>query len=144
MPSPPPPWGWTGPARVLLTVVAGVLSIWLFAVSRRGGGPPPAPAADLVVDPNTAPPEVLMALPRLGPVLAGRIVSERRQAPFTSLDDLDARVRGIGPATVAALTPYLRIGPQPVPPGERPDRPDRPPDDTPNAPVVLPCPNSNW
>jgi competence protein ComEA len=119
MASPPPRWGWTPEARVLLTVVAGVLSIGLFAVSQPDVGPP-EPAPELVVDPNTAPPEVLMALPRLGPVLAGRIVAARREAPFSSLDDLDARVRGIGPATLAALKPYLRIEPVPGASEERP------------------------
>jgi hypothetical protein len=133
--SPPPPlWGWTIPARVLLTVMAGILSMGLFAISRRGVGPPPAPVADLVVDPNSAPPEVLMALPRLGPVLVGRIVAERREAPFSSLADLDARVRGIGPATVEALRPYLRIETRPIVPGERTDRPAGPRTTPPTAP----------
>jgi competence protein ComEA len=120
MAPPPPLWGWTVPVRVLLTVVAGVLAIGLLAVARPDGGPPPEPVPDLVVDPNTAPPEVLMALPRLGPVLVGRIVAARREAPFASLEDLDARVRGIGPATMAALTPYLHIEPGPVASEDRP------------------------
>ncbi len=64
------------------------------------------------VDPNTAPPEVLGALPRLGPTLVGAIVAERRMAPLRSLDDLDRRVRRVGPATVAALRPYLRFEPE--------------------------------
>jgi competence protein ComEA len=65
----------------------------------------------LIVDPNTASPEVLSALPKLGPALVGRLVAAREEAPFRSLDDLDARVRGIGPATLAALRPYLLIEP---------------------------------
>ena len=85
----------------------------------RGGlvaGPGPAPgrgptpeAPELVVDPTTAPSEVLAVLPRLGPPLVGRIVTARREAPFHSVDDLDARLRGIGPARLAALRPHLRI-----------------------------------
>jgi competence protein ComEA len=45
-----------------------------------------------------------------------RIVEARTQAPFRSLDDLDARVRGIGPATIAALRPHLRIELSAAPP----------------------------
>jgi competence protein ComEA len=73
----------------------------------------PASAVDpvLVVDANTAPPQVLLALPRLGPALVGRIVAERDVRPFHSLADIDARVRGIGPATAAAIAPFLRFGP---------------------------------
>jgi DNA uptake protein ComE-like DNA-binding protein len=83
---------------------------WLLIVSPRGGEAP-APVPLLVVDPNTAPPRILMALPRLGPSLVGRIVAARAEAPFRSIDDLDARVRGLGPATIKALRPHLRIGP---------------------------------
>ncbi len=60
-----------------------------------------------------------MALPRLGPSLVGRIVAARAQAPFRSVDDLDARVRGLGPATIKALRPHLRIDPT-ASPGRRP------------------------
>jgi hypothetical protein len=40
-----------------------------------------------------------------------RIVAARETAPFQSLDDLDTRVRGIGPATLAALSPFLQFEP---------------------------------
>jgi competence protein ComEA len=63
----------------------------------------------LVVDPNTAPPAVLASLPKLGPALVERIVAARAEAPFQSLEDLDDRVKGIGPATIAALRPHLRF-----------------------------------
>jgi DNA uptake protein ComE-like DNA-binding protein len=85
-------------------------AIWLLIVSPRGDEAP-APVPLLVVDPNTAPPRILMALPRLGPSLVGRIVAARAEAPFRSIDDLDARVRGLGPATIKALRPHLRIDP---------------------------------
>jgi competence protein ComEA len=58
----------------------------------------------LRIDPNTAPLAVLETLPRIGPAMAGRIIEVR---PFADLDDLDRRVRGIGPATRAALAPHL-------------------------------------
>src|SRR3954452_25083971 len=103
-------WGWTTPARGLLALGAIAGAIGLFLVAPGPVGRPPT-APRLVVDPNTAPPPVLGALPKLGPTLVGRIVAARGKAPFRSLDDLDARVRGIGPATVEALRPHLRTGP---------------------------------
>jgi competence protein ComEA len=84
------------------------MALGLIVGSRTPAGPP-APAPRLIVDPNTAPPEVLNALPRLGPTLVRRIVEARDEAPFRSIDDLDARVRGIGPTTLEALRPYLQI-----------------------------------
>ncbi|HEY2158057.1 MAG TPA: helix-hairpin-helix domain-containing protein, partial [Isosphaeraceae bacterium] len=60
----------------------------------------------LRIDPNTAPLAVLETLPRIGPMMGGRIVEAR---PFADLDDLDRRVRGIGPATRSALAPHLRF-----------------------------------
>ena len=49
----------------------------------------------------------LERLPRIGPILAVRIVTDRRQrGPFGSLEGLD-RVRGIGPKVLEALRPYV-------------------------------------
>jgi competence protein ComEA len=104
-----PTWGWNLPARVVLTAVAASGGLGLLAAPRSPGTEGRALPA-LVVDPNTAPPAVLAALPRLGPSLVHRIVAARDESPFQSLDDLDARVRGIGPTTVTALRPYLRVG----------------------------------
>jgi DNA uptake protein ComE-like DNA-binding protein len=69
----------------------------------------------LVIDPNTAPREVLLALPRLGPALVDRIEAERRKAPFESAEDLDRRVKGIGPAIMGAIGPHLDFGPDSAP-----------------------------
>ena len=101
-------WGWNAPRRALLSGLALTSAVALASQTSRHVD---APAIDptLVVDPNTAPPGVLLALPRLGPVLVGRIVAERDREPFRSLDGFDARVRGVGPATAAALRPYLRF-----------------------------------
>lgn len=103
------PWGWNGPARVLLTITAACGAIGLCATSS------PAPQATqlraLVVDPNTAPAAVLVALPRLGPALVSRIVEARNAEPFYTLEDLDRRVPGIGPSTMTALRPFLHIEP---------------------------------
>jgi len=45
-----------------------------------------------------------MALPGIGPVLARRIVEGR---PYARVEDL-LKVKGIGPATLERLRPYLR------------------------------------
>jgi len=108
-------WGWDVPVRRLLAVVALVPAFALGAASV--GEPSAAVDPTLSVDVNTAPAGVLSALPRIGPVLAGRIVAGREERPFDSIEDLDARVRGIGPATAAALRPFLRF-PESDGPGE--------------------------
>ena len=122
------PWGWPVMPRRALAGLAMLLAAGLglgLAPRPGAGGPTPEPA--MAVDPNSAPPPVLLALPRLGPALAGRIVDERRRRPFGSLDDLDARVHGVGPATVAAIRAFVRHGPtaRPLSPASR-ARPDAP------------------
>jgi competence protein ComEA len=68
------------------------------------------------VDLNRAGPEELESLPRIGPTLAGRIIEDReRRGPFASVEEL-ARVRGIGPATIAALRSEVHA----QPPGDDP------------------------
>lgn len=89
---------------------AGQTLIW--SLTEPSIDVPVAPI--LKVDPNTAPIEVLLALPRLGPTLAERIEKERESQPFRSIDDLDDRVRGIGPATRRAIEPYLTFGSAPT------------------------------
>ena len=96
---------WAAPARAILIVLAIPLAA-RFAAAPTAGGEPPAHWPALTVDANAAPVAVLEALPGLGPALAGRIVAAR---PFRSLDDLDRRVKGIGPARVAGLRPFLQF-----------------------------------
>jgi hypothetical protein len=63
----------------------------------------------LRVDVNRASEQDLVALPRIGPVLARRIVLERARAgPFSSVADLK-RVKGIGRATIRRLDPYVQV-----------------------------------
>ena len=63
------------------------------------------------MDLNAATAADLMLLPRIGPRLAERILSDRQaNGPYATLEDL-ARVRGIGPKTVARLRPLLRTAP---------------------------------
>lgn len=93
--------------RAIGAIVAG--SAILLLLRGLNGGDAPRPTVALRVDPNTAPPEVLMALPDLGPARVAAILEARRVAPFRSPEDLDRRVRGIGPAILRGLLPYLRF-----------------------------------
>ncbi len=77
------------------------------------GAAPGAPAAPgqpaEPVDVNAAGVAELDALPGIGPVLAQRIVGFREaNGPFTSVDEL-VEVPGIGDATLADLTPLVRV-----------------------------------
>jgi competence protein ComEA len=85
------------------------MAVFLLLTSKGSDEPSTAAVPSLVVELNTAPPEVLSALPRLGPARANAILEARERAPFRSFEDFDRRVRGIGPATVAAIKPYARI-----------------------------------
>ncbi|HEX2675938.1 MAG TPA: helix-hairpin-helix domain-containing protein [Polyangiales bacterium] len=67
--------------------------------------------AGQTIDLNQAAPADLVLLPGVGPKLAERIVAERqRRGGFSQLEDLRA-VRGIGPATLARLSPLVRVDP---------------------------------
>lgn len=55
------------------------------------------------VDLNSADQTTIDGLKGIGPVKAKAIVDERKKnGPFKNIDDVQARVKGIGPATVAA------------------------------------------
>ena len=59
------------------------------------------------IDPNTAGEEDLDRLPGVGAEVAGRIVRMRQdRGPFAEPGDL-LSVSGVGPATLARITPYL-------------------------------------
>ena len=69
--------------------------------SRRKDGP----AAPLAI--NACPVDSLQMLPGVGPVMAGRIDAARRQGVvFRKPADL-LGIKGIGPATVSRLAPFL-------------------------------------
>jgi len=58
---------------------------------------------------NRASASQLQRLPRVGPVLAARIIATRKQhGPFHSVQDL-LQVPGIGPRTASRLAPLLRF-----------------------------------
>jgi competence protein ComEA len=106
-------WGSTERALLIaLAVLFGCGLAWASSGCQRVG--PIEPPA-LLVDANTAPIEVFGALPGLGPALSGRIVEARERSPFQSLDDLDRRVKGIGPAKAASIRPFLQFNPPTVP-----------------------------
>jgi competence protein ComEA len=55
----------------------------------------------------------ILALPKIGPTLAHRIMANRDSlGPFGSLDEL-RRVKGVGDALVDAITPYVTFSLQP-------------------------------
>lgn len=57
---------------------------------------------------NTATAEELERLPRIGPVLARRIIEYREtHGPFRRIEELEA-VPGIGPKTLEELAPLIR------------------------------------
>ncbi len=76
--------------------------------SAAGTDPGAVPGAS-VVNLNTAGEAELQTLPRVGPVLAARIITWRTEhGPFQRAEDLDA-VPGIGEAMLAALLPLVAV-----------------------------------
>ena len=77
--------------------------------SSGGGFDREASNTPLLVDLNRATVAELDQLPGVGPSTARAIVDHRaRNGPFASVDDLLA-VRGIGPAKLAELKPFVRV-----------------------------------
>jgi len=63
----------------------------------------------LPIDVNTASADALEAIPGIGPHTAASILADRDEnGAFSAVEDLD-RVRGIGPATVERLRPFVRV-----------------------------------
>jgi competence protein ComEA len=75
-------------------------------VGSQAGSP-----ARAAVDANTASRDELRKVRGIGEALAARIVAERANGPYRNLDDLAARVRGVGDASVRRLAQAgLRVG----------------------------------
>lgn len=73
-------------------------------------GAPGAGGATGKLDLNRASAAELESLPGIGPKLAARILAERTaHGPFRSLEDLAARVSGIGPKSVERIRPYVVV-----------------------------------
>jgi hypothetical protein len=92
------------------SLVGGFLAAALF-LAAYGHGPGRHEVPRRLFDLNEDPAEVLEALPRVGPALAERIVEARSLGRFHGPEDLDRRVRGIGPKTIEVLRPHLRFEP---------------------------------
>jgi hypothetical protein len=119
---------WPVGARCVLAAVALAGALALQVASQTAESPSAAAALpELRVDPNTVPGQVLEALPHVGPTLVEHWVAAREDRPFASLDDARRRVRGLGPATLAELAPYLTFPAAPQYHREKPARshPDR-------------------
>lgn len=60
-------------------------------------------SAFAAVNANTASVDELQLIGGIGPTIAQRIVDERRNGPYKSLDDIQARVRGIGETSIRKM-----------------------------------------
>lgn len=106
------------------------------APSRPRRGSSPKPGGGAPVDLDRAGAAEIERLPRIGPVLARRIVADRDSlGPFGSLEGF-GRVKGVGPALLRTVGPHVTFSLQPRqspvdagrgrrPAGRRRDRPAR-------------------
>ena len=96
-------------AAVLLLAAAAAM----VPVLSRAAAPNRPESAVSVADPinvNEASAAELSLLPGVGPSLAAAIVADRdSRGPFRRPQDID-RVRGIGPAILARILPYVTVG----------------------------------
>jgi competence protein ComEA len=60
-------------------------------------------SAFAAVNANTASVDELQLVGGIGPTIAQRIVDERRNGPYRSLDDIQARVKGIGETSIRKM-----------------------------------------
>lgn len=74
------------------SLLAAIMAV-LFSIS----------AAFAAVNANTASVDELQSVAGIGPTIAQRIVDERRNGPFKGLDDLQARVKGVGEASIRKM-----------------------------------------
>lgn len=103
-------------ATLAIGIIAGLLDrdengkYISYAGRASEPGAPTENDSYLPLDLNTASVGELMALPGIGEKRAAAIVAWREEnGPFGCVDDL-AEVRGIGPATVDRLRPFVRAG----------------------------------
>jgi competence protein ComEA len=75
----------------------------------RSGGVRKLQPGDPPVDVNVAGVEQLMTIPGVGPVTAQNIIAARAGGPFKSVEDLDLRVKGIGPKTLEKIRPFVVV-----------------------------------
>jgi competence protein ComEA len=101
------------PAALALAAAFAVALAAPASFAAAGDARSPAVAsAPAAVNLNTATLEELTALPGIGEKRAQAILEMRKQkGGFKSIDEL-AEVKGIGPANLEKLRPYLRAGAQ--------------------------------
>jgi len=95
----------------LLGVSLTLLLVHILGSARWGSRPAnlERPVVGYRIDLNRAARAELLQIPGVGPSLADRIEEHRRErGPFTTVDEL-VEVRGIGPATLARLRPWLTV-----------------------------------
>jgi competence protein ComEA len=84
-------------------------------------------AALAIVDLDVATEAEIEGLPRIGPVLARRIVANRDSlGPFGSMEEFQ-RVRGVGPSMAAQLAPHVTFSLKPRPGRQSLEKAKRPP-----------------
>ncbi|HUG28483.1 MAG TPA: helix-hairpin-helix domain-containing protein, partial [Gemmatimonadales bacterium] len=89
------------PGSVSVLQPAGEAALGRHRAASEQAGQPLRPGER--IDLNSAPASELVRLPRVGPALARRIVSDREtNGPYRTLEDLD-RVTGVGPAILAEV-----------------------------------------
>lgn len=98
--------GWIG--WIALAVAGAALALW----SARRGSQTEVPPPVLRLDWNRAPVEALLALPGVGEARARALVQHR---PYADWSDLERRVPGVGPKSVAAWSPYGHFGAEAAP-----------------------------
>ena len=87
--------------RFFLACLLVVMALSTVAGAADGQKP------NVVVNINNASSEELQLLPRVGPALAGRIITFREaNGPFRSVDEIIA-VKGIGEKSFEKLQPYI-------------------------------------
>jgi competence protein ComEA len=91
-------------ALVLVGAVSAVPGVAGPAVSPTQPAQPAQPARSSPavprIDANRATEAQLQTVKGIGPAIAARILEARRDGPFHDLADLEARVRGVGPANI--------------------------------------------
>ncbi|HUB27276.1 MAG TPA: helix-hairpin-helix domain-containing protein [Tepidisphaeraceae bacterium] len=125
-----PSWSWSLSQRRALIALVGVA--WLALVIRAMqlptyvSDPPPETAVPpTLIDPNTAPAAVIETIPGIGPARADALIAYRDDfvsrhpgaLAFRQADDL-MMVKGIGPATMEKMEPYLIFEPPATKPGK--------------------------
>src|SRR4051812_22528807 len=96
-----------------LLVVLLIGAVAVRSYSGRAGLRPTDHRPPLVAstaDLNRADRAELLQVPGIGPHLADAILAHRSSAAFASVDDL-RQVKGIGPATLDKLRPWLSVEP---------------------------------